>query len=634
VTGGREVTLRFGSVCSGIEAASVAFGPLGFEAAWLAEVDPFCCALLEHYYPKVQNFGDITKITEDQLRANGPVDLVCGGTPCQSFSVAGLRKGMDDPRGNLALRFLQLVGVCRPRWVLWENVPGVASSWTGPEPPSDLEQGREWGSTETSDFGCFLDALGKLGYGWAYRTLDAQYFGVPQRRRRVFVVGCLGDWRRAAAVLFERDCLRGNSAPSREAGESVAHSLARGSCGSHGRYDPNGEDFVTAPLTQNPYADNASRETLLVPIPFDTTQVTSKDNYSQPKAGDPCHPLAKGQHPPAIAFSCKDHGQDVGDVSPTLRGMQHRDSTPNAGGQVAIAYRTSGNCGVMEQGDRTAALNCGTDPNQNIIAYQQHGSDVGQIGSLRSGRGDVQSGVPFVLQALQPDGIMHLTKEVPYGPQEKADAAETLCLLRNCVGEEALSEWGLGVLAALRSQKILQPRVHGKSIRRKAEQDGEVVNDPLPRSKTPAHWTLRDLWQVVCEGRPPSRWRPPKQLAGKLAACLSRLPHETASAAWLLCGLRAASEGLGVLRQALSEVQEVGRSAAGERESVCGGTERLRADSATRMQGERMHQSASCPRILWDALDAKATCEKEVAKEETRKETSGVTMAVRRLTPV
>jgi DNA (cytosine-5)-methyltransferase 1 len=134
----------------------------------------------------------------------GSIDLLVGGTPCQSFSVAGLRKGLDDPRGNLMLTYLAIADQYRPRWLVWENVPGVLSSNGG------------------KDFGVFLGALGELGYGFAYRVLDAQYFGVAQRRRRVFVVGYLGDWRAAAAVLFERHSLSGDSAPSREKRKEVA----------------------------------------------------------------------------------------------------------------------------------------------------------------------------------------------------------------------------------------------------------------------------------------------------------------------------------------------------------------------------------------------------------------------------
>ena len=200
--------MRYASVCDGIGAAHVAWQPLGWECAWTSEIEPFPAAVVDHHW-KFNNLGDMTAITEEMLKDAGNIQLLVGGTPCQSFSVAGLRGGLADPRGNLALRFVQLVGVLRPSWVVWENVPGVLSSGGG------------------RDFGTFLGALAELGYGFAYRVLDAQWFGVAQRRRRVFVVAHAGNWRRAAAVLFERESLCGNP-PTRGAtgqGTSVAASI-------------------------------------------------------------------------------------------------------------------------------------------------------------------------------------------------------------------------------------------------------------------------------------------------------------------------------------------------------------------------------------------------------------------------
>ena len=199
--------MRYASVCSGIEAASVAWEPLGWRASFLSEIEKFPRAVLAHRFPNVPLHGDFTTIQDGDYE---PIDLLVGGTPCQSFSVAGLRGGLGDDRGNLALEYMRLAHRLRPRWLVWENVPGVLSS----------NQGR--------DFGSILGALVELGYGFAYRVLDAQYFGVPQRRRRVFLIGYLGDWRRAAAVLFERESLRGDSPPSREKGEGVAALTANG----------------------------------------------------------------------------------------------------------------------------------------------------------------------------------------------------------------------------------------------------------------------------------------------------------------------------------------------------------------------------------------------------------------------
>ena len=197
--------MKYGSVCSGVEAATVAWHPLGWEPQWFSEIEKFPSAVLAHHYPDTPNYGDMTAFKgwpDDRS-----IDLLVGGTPCQSFSVAGLRKGLDDPRGNLMLTYLAIAAQYRPKWLGWENVPGVLSS----------NRGR--------DFGSFLGALGQCGYGFAYRVFDAQFFGVPQRRRRVFVVGHLGDWRRAAAVLFERHSLQGHSAPSRKARQETARTV-------------------------------------------------------------------------------------------------------------------------------------------------------------------------------------------------------------------------------------------------------------------------------------------------------------------------------------------------------------------------------------------------------------------------
>jgi DNA (cytosine-5)-methyltransferase 1 len=304
-----DVSLVFGSVCSGIEAASCAWHPLGWHAAFVSEIEPFPCAVLAHHYPDVPNLGDMTKFKDWPYAA---IDLLVGGTPCQSFSVAGLRKGLADPRGNLLLTYLAIAERYAPRWLVWENVPGILSSNGG------------------RDFGTLLGGLAELGYGFAYRVLDAQYVrtqsharAVPQRRRRVFVVGYLGDWRRAAAVLFERESLLGHPAPRREARESVAPTLSARTKGGGGL----GTDFdcdgglVAHSLRAEGFdasEDGTGRGTPLIPVPFDTTQITSKSNFSNPRAGDPCHPLAAGAHAPAIAFQNSQSGMRLVESHATL----------------------------------------------------------------------------------------------------------------------------------------------------------------------------------------------------------------------------------------------------------------------------------------------------------------------------
>jgi len=320
----------YGSVCSGIEAATVAWKPLGWRPAFFSEIEKFPSAVLAHHYPDVPNFGDLT---QHRKWKHEPIDVLVGGTPCQSFSVAGLRKGLDDPRGNLALEFLALAERARPRWVVWENVPGVLS----------VDGGRAFGS--------ILGAMGQLGYGWAYRILDAQYFGVPQRRRRVFLVGYLGDWRRAAAVLFERESLSRNNPPRRETGQAVAPTISARPTGGGGL----GTDFdcdggLIAPAgdeCQNLVAHSLRGEGFDA-IAFDC-KAGGNTSFSVGDVPGALRGEGHGGGHAAIAFSSKDHGADAGEIAPTLRAMGHGDSHANGGGQVAVAFQTSGYGGSVDE---------------------------------------------------------------------------------------------------------------------------------------------------------------------------------------------------------------------------------------------------------------------------------------------
>ena len=196
------------SVCSGIEATSVAWGLLGFRPIGFSEIEPFPCELLKQKYPAVKNYGDITQYEKWNI---GQFDILVGGTPCQSFSIAGKRGGTADERGALMYAYLGIVETYRPRWVIWENVPGVLSSNSG------------------YDFASFLAGLEECGYGWAYRVFDALYFGVPQRRRRVFVVGHLDNRTDLAAkVLFEPESMCGDIAAGSETQKETTAVIGKG----------------------------------------------------------------------------------------------------------------------------------------------------------------------------------------------------------------------------------------------------------------------------------------------------------------------------------------------------------------------------------------------------------------------
>jgi len=460
--------VRYLSLCSGIEAVSAAWEPLGWKPVMFAEIDPFCCWLLRSRYRAsrplhmpsphhassrkeakqraaairnivalpaegaVVNAGDFTCIRREDV---GAIDLLAGGTPCQSFSIAGKRAGLDDPRGNLTIEFARLADRLRPVWLVWENVPGVLS----------IDGGRT--------FGAFLGMLVELGYGIAYRVLDAQFFGVPQRRRRVFVVGCLGDWRAAAAVLLDSACLSGHPPPRREARQGVAGSVEVGPAGgrltdtaptidtgckdgfvrnqlgagilsstdetSHclnaggmGRQDYETETLIAHALSADGFdasEDGTGRGTPVVPVAICTAHTQSNGSGF---SDDIAHTLESGGGAQAvafaqntrdevrlyggdgktvgalaaqpgakqqsyIAFSANDYGGDASDVAPTLRSMGHDASHSNSGGHVAIAFAQNQEGDVLS-GDVMQSLGTNsnaTGRNAPTIAFTLHGSD-------------------------------------------------------------------------------------------------------------------------------------------------------------------------------------------------------------------------------------------------------------------
>jgi len=336
------------TVCSGIGAPEVS-------APWIdwryqSEIEPFPCAVLAHRFPDAVNLGDMTKFQE---WPDADVDVLVGGTPCQSFSVAGLRKGLADPRGNLALTYLAIAARYRPRWLVWENVPGVTSALShaspDPRPPeidldgdngpgdgTEIVVADEYRSVESHALWCFVAGAAKLGYHGGFRIIDAQHVqshslphAVPQRRERVFFVGYLGDWRRAGAVLFEPEGLQGHPPPRRETRERPASLPASGVAISSGQRwwsesdigaTIRAQDSVTKADTLiastgdvahalrgegfDASEDGTGRGTPLVPVAFGAQN-------SAAQGDDVCHdhsPPLSCTRTPAVAFSCKDYG--------------------------------------------------------------------------------------------------------------------------------------------------------------------------------------------------------------------------------------------------------------------------------------------------------------------------------------
>lgn len=239
--------MRYLSLFSGLEGASLAWRPLGWECVGVSEIDPFCCELIKQRFPSVPNLGDITKVTEEQIRALGRIDVVIGGFPCQDVSVAGARKGFHDDasggtvtRSGLFYEAMRVVRLARPRWTVIENVPGLFTS----------RRGRDFATVVSELAGAQFDvpAGGWRSSGVAagpdgmveWRTLDAQFFGVAQRRARVFLVRDSGAWADRRPVLLEREGMLGDSRPRTTARTRVVARAAAGArdCGPRERFEP------------------------------------------------------------------------------------------------------------------------------------------------------------------------------------------------------------------------------------------------------------------------------------------------------------------------------------------------------------------------------------------------------------
>jgi DNA (cytosine-5)-methyltransferase 1 len=432
------MTITYGSVCSGIEAATVAWHPLGWRAEWYAEIEPFPCAVLAHHYPETLNHGDMTRLAAMVLAGKIPApEVLVGGTPCQAFSVAGMREGLADPRGALTIKYVELLDAIdhvrikrgEPESTcLWENVPGVLSD-------------------KGNAFGCFLGALvGESeelqppGGKWkdagcvygptrtvAWRILDAQYFGLAQRRRRVFVVASARARFDPLEVLFEREGLRRDTPPRRGEGQATAGTItastggvdendaadgrltvfggnntagpidiapARNACASaSGRLDFESEAFVVSGTLQanGKAAGSATQQDA------ENGMLVVHGTQDPDVLNDLVHPLGRnsGRENALLAFSCKDHGADAGDLAPTLRAMGHGASHPNAGGQVAVCIT----------GDITRTL-------------KAEGFDASED--------DTGRGQPIVAHAIQAGALRQNPASGPDGVGVQADHAYTL----------------------------------------------------------------------------------------------------------------------------------------------------------------------------------------------------------------
>lgn len=352
--------MRYLSLFSGMEAATIAWRPLGWECVGVSEIDPAACAVLRHRLPGVPNLGSVTEITDADIAALGPIDVVIGGSPCQDLSVAGKRAGLAGERSNLFHEQLRIFNaartLCGARWLIWENVPGafstnkggdfavVVGAMAGCELPVPADG---WGSEGV--------ALGDNGLvEWA--VLNSEWFGVAQRRNRVFAVLDTGDWANRPPVLLEPDSLRGDSPPRREAGEGVAGTLAGGARRSGGySYDDipqiatvcmaHGQGGAEVTAGERSPTLTCNHEAPIVSYAIQAGALRQNIESGPDGVGvqpDIAYTLEARAEVQCIAFDCKASGQNgfgVGEIASTMRSMGHDGSHANAGGQVAVAFQ-------------------------------------------------------------------------------------------------------------------------------------------------------------------------------------------------------------------------------------------------------------------------------------------------------
>ena len=475
--------MRYLSLFSGIEAASVAWEPLGWECAAVAEIDPFPCAVLAHRFPSVPNLGDVSQIGPEEIAALGRIDLVVFGSPCQDLSIAGKRKGLAGERSGLFHIALDIVRWAREfngcRWALWENVPGAFSSNKGRDFAAVVEQmaGLDDCPVPPKGWGTEGVAVGdEAMVEWA--VLDAQWFGVAQRRRRVFALADFGDWADRPPVLLEPQSLRGDTAPRRgqgadatgSTGDGVARCLTAGemkrgdwetcnfvaaltangggTCGADdnpaqaGRLLPtaysimpmnSGTDYkaretdIAQPAMTTPVGGNQGGDYVVQPMAFDAVQITSAANGTRVSPELPASTLAKGSrmHVAYEPYTLAIRGREGGvHLEHRQDGTSNAILTPSGGragiGVGAVAYP------VMEVGKRTGIST--TDPRAGIGVGQsddpmftlQAGAQHGVATAMR-----VRRLTPTECEALQ--GLPRGHTQVPYrgkpasdGPRYKA----------------------------------------------------------------------------------------------------------------------------------------------------------------------------------------------------------------------
>lgn len=571
--------MRYASVCSGVEAASLAWMPLGWEAAWFSEIELFPCAVLAERFPNVPNLGDMTKIS---IQTNGDItygadavifndgraiDLIVGGTPCQDASVAGKRAGLvEGERSKLAFTFTRLAYELAAyrglRWVVWENVPGVFS----------LNRGRDFAMFLSSIAGRNVeppkDGWGTFGivpegsrgnFGLCWRVLDVQYVrvdgfprAIPQRRRRVFLVGYIGDWRRAAEVLFEQSRMCGDNPPSRTSRKGTAEDT-------EGRAEKADESRATAGTG----ADVMATLQANMGTGGGNEPMLCQNAYEH-------HPQDSRVKETEVAPTCGVFGNSI-EGKDCL--VLQQEPTIQADGFKPINSSSARSLGYENNNSPTI------DTSQNV-AIVVHGSQDPISNTEHANAVNRNNGLENYVCELKNKG------ENDNGNAKETRPIEILRILRSKIGKEAFCQWAARRLKCFHEKKVLQSDLHGEGVRCETDKNIGDFHMPLPCEKDCPAWSLRDMRSGICNGCPSQGQGFHEQRAEQSDEGLQELPQQAAPSKESVCDMWKTAEGAWLLRQALAEIQKIWKSIHGQRQNCYrGSVRRLMPIECERLQG-------------------------------------------------
>jgi site-specific DNA-cytosine methylase len=539
------------SLFDGIGGAPLCATMCGAVPVWSSEIEPIPISITKRHFPDMKHYGDITKISGAEVE---PVDIIVGGSPCQDLSVAGKRAGLDGARSGLFMEQIRIVKEMRdatngiyPRFMVWENVPGAFSSNGGEDFRAVLEETARVADPTIRIPRCeaWSNAGSILGDGFSvsWRVIDAQYWGVPQRRRRIYLVADFGG-QSAPEILFERDGLSGHFAESGAQGKGTAGDAEKG----------------------------VNESNCLTPWDVQSRQIYSADG--------PWMTLYAGQGGGRgyAYFQQGVAGNDVSHIAATLRNQSH-------GHEPVICLQGNGI-------DRADTVGCNGKGQCECVSYTLNTIDRPAVFAQQRSDEYQESGVVSTQAARQYKDATDLVVEpqvqgVIYGQTSQANTGEVLRMLQKEIGEKAVAEWGFRVIVTLQQKKILRQEMYGKVILQTRNGIKVLEYDALEGKAEEVARRMRDMSEAECKRCSPQRRKPSEQLTREFATYMSELSQQDSPKEKFVQDMWETGQGAWILREALPEIQKIWESICVQKKSTyaIGSVRRLTVKECCRLQG-------------------------------------------------